>query len=519
MVRGRRRGARTLVELGARGGAAAALARRPIVLAPRRPGAAVAEAVAPRARELGVMLPYTPLHHLLLADAGVPLVMTSGNVSDEPIAFEDEDALRAAGRDRRPVPPARPADPHAHRRLGRARVGRRAGPLTLRRSRGYVPRGIALPGPRRRRSSPAAPSSRARSASPRARAPGSRTTSATCATPRRCGLRGRGRALRAAVRRSRPRSSPTTCTRSTSRRSTRSSARRRATSACSTTTRTSRRAWPNTASRGPAIGAIFDGTGYGTDGAVWGGELLVGDLGGFERAGHLRPVRMPGGEQAIRQPWRMACAWLQEALGEEPAPLRRRRSRALARRRLAGARRARRAADHEHGPAVRRRRRPLRDPARGHLRGPGRDRARGRRRARRPRPLRAAARPGSCSTPGRSCWRWRADLRAGTDPGVVAARFHDTVAAATAEACAAAASARGLGTAVLSGGVFPTAACSRARRRGCARRGCACSCPSVCRRATAAWPTGRRRSPPRGRRRARAQRGTRGERNVRVRIP
>ena len=111
-----------------------------------------------------------------------------------------------------------------------------------------------------------------------------------------------------------------------------------------------------------------------------------------------------------------------------------------------------------------------------------------------------------------------ADLRAGTDPGVVAARFHDTVAAATAEACAAAASGRGLGTVVLSGGVFANRRLLEGdRRRGCARRGCACSCPSASRRATAAWPTGRRRSRPRGRRRARAQRGTRGERNVRVR--
>ena len=65
---------------------------------PRRPTLPVAPSVAPRTRELGVMLPYSPLHHLLLADVGVPLVMTSGNVSDEPIAFEDDDALeRLAG--------------------------------------------------------------------------------------------------------------------------------------------------------------------------------------------------------------------------------------------------------------------------------------------------------------------------------------------------------------------------------------------------------------------------------------
>ena len=66
---------------------------------------------------------------------------------------------------------------------------------------------------------------------------------------------------------------------------------------------------------------IYDGTGYGTDGTVWGGELLAGGLEGFERAAHLWPVRLPGGERAIREPWRMACAWLTEIEGGEPAPL------------------------------------------------------------------------------------------------------------------------------------------------------------------------------------------------------
>jgi hydrogenase maturation protein HypF len=70
---------------------------------------------------------------------------------------------------------------------------------------------------------------------------------------------------------------------------------------------------------GPAVGAIFDGTGYGTDGTIWGGEILVGDLRGFERRGLLQPVRLPGGTAAIRESWRMACAWLAVAFGvEEP---------------------------------------------------------------------------------------------------------------------------------------------------------------------------------------------------------
>ena len=60
----------------------------------------------------------------------------------------------------------------------------------------------------------------------------------------------------------------------------------------------------------PVIGVTFDGTGFGTDGAVWGGEFLVGDYRQFRRAAHLRYVGMPGGEQAIREPWRMAVAHL-----------------------------------------------------------------------------------------------------------------------------------------------------------------------------------------------------------------
>jgi hydrogenase maturation protein HypF len=69
---------------------------------------------------------------------------------------------------------------------------------------------------------------------------------------------------------------------------------------------------------GPAVGAVFDGTGYGDDGTVWGGELLLGGLEDFERVGLMFPVRMPGGDAAVREPWRMACAWLTATFGERP---------------------------------------------------------------------------------------------------------------------------------------------------------------------------------------------------------
>ncbi|MHB2024372.1 MAG: Kae1-like domain-containing protein, partial [Mycobacteriales bacterium] len=66
---------------------------------------------------------------------------------------------------------------------------------------------------------------------------------------------------------------------------------------------------------GPVIGVAFDGTGYGTDATLWGGEILLADLAGFERVGHLAPVRLPGGVAAIRQPWRMAASYLHSVYG------------------------------------------------------------------------------------------------------------------------------------------------------------------------------------------------------------
>jgi hydrogenase maturation protein HypF len=66
---------------------------------------------------------------------------------------------------------------------------------------------------------------------------------------------------------------------------------------------------------GKVIGVAFDGTGYGTDGKIWGGEFLVADYNGFERRAHLRYVALPGGDAAVRQPWRMAMSYLRDTFG------------------------------------------------------------------------------------------------------------------------------------------------------------------------------------------------------------
>ena len=225
--------------------------RRPIVLLRKRPAGAVAEAVAPGNPWLGVMLPYTPLHHLLLrAVGGVPLVMTSGNRSDEPIAYRRRRRAGTAGRHRRPVPDPRPADPRPLRRLGDAgrRRGRAAGPAVARlrpaadRAAGRLP--AADPGGRR----PAQGDVR-----PRPRPAGVPQPPPGRPRPLRGvpGVREGRRPLRAALRRPARAASPTTCTPTTPRpryaRRARGAGGHRDCSPCSTIMRTWRAAWPRTA--------------------------------------------------------------------------------------------------------------------------------------------------------------------------------------------------------------------------------------------------------------------------------
>ncbi|HEY9462739.1 MAG TPA: carbamoyltransferase HypF, partial [Vicinamibacterales bacterium] len=134
--------AEPIVDLSVEARALLVSVERPIVIAPARPGSSIAAEVAPRNSTLGVMLPYTPLHHLLLRDSGRPLVMTSANMSEEPIVYRNDEAMqRLTGiadvilaHDREIV--TRCDDSVATVIAGR--------PLLLRRSRGYVPRAIDL---------------------------------------------------------------------------------------------------------------------------------------------------------------------------------------------------------------------------------------------------------------------------------------------------------------------------------------------------------------------------------------
>ena len=306
-------------------------AERPIVLGRRRPGAPVASAVAPRAPELGVMLPYTPLHHLLLADfnarrpgAGA-LVMTSGNLSDEPIAFRDEDALaRLAGIADLFLLHDREIETRTDDSVVRM-VQVPAGPqrLTLRRSRGYVPAPLSLPVPAQRPLLACGAEQKNTFCVARGGRAwvghhiGDLEDFATLEAFRHgvghfermfavepellvCDLHPDYLSTRYAVDRADVAGLEVICV------------QHHHAHLAGTLAEHGR--------TGPAVGAIFDGTGYGEDHTIWGGELLVGDLTGYERAGHLWPVPMPGGAAAVRQPWRMACSWLIAAFGHPHPP-------------------------------------------------------------------------------------------------------------------------------------------------------------------------------------------------------
>jgi hydrogenase maturation protein HypF len=289
-------------------------AGRPIVIARRRRGTATAPGIAPGSLWVGVMLPYTPLHHLLCSEVDGPLVMTSGNRSDEPIAFDDDDAReRLDGIADGVLSHDRPI----HRRCEDS-VVRAAFPI--RRSRGFAPHFLSLP------EEVAAPLI----------ATGAELKSTFCVA------RGREAFLsphlgdldtEAAYRAFRadldlylemlgvrpyliahdlhPDYLSTRWALEQDVERVGVQHHHAHAAAC----------LAENGESGPALALVFDGTGYGTDGTIWGGELLRCDLEGFERVAHLAPVPLAGGEAAIREPWRTAAAYLE--LSGRPVPFHR----------------------------------------------------------------------------------------------------------------------------------------------------------------------------------------------------
>jgi hydrogenase maturation protein HypF len=296
-------------------GAAASLLEshaRPIVLLPRLLEADVAASVAPGNRQLGIMLPYTPLHHVLLEAVGRPLVLTSGNISDEPIAYRDADALgRLAGIADAFLTHDRAIHIRTDDSVARAVGGR---PMLIRRSRGYVPEPFRVNGgfPRPVLACGAELKNTFCLAKERHAFVSHHIGDLENAETLRSFTEGIGHFTRlfditpeVVAYDLHPEYLSTKYALDLEGVDLVGVQHHHAhIASCLADNGIDR------STDGPVIGVAFDGTGYGTDGTIWGGEFLIADLAKFLRVGHLAQVPMPGGAAAIRQPWRMAAAYL-----------------------------------------------------------------------------------------------------------------------------------------------------------------------------------------------------------------
>ncbi len=307
-----------LAHLDAPAAALLAGSRRPIVLLARRAGAFLAPSVAPGNPDLGLLLPYTPVHTLLLGldeDAPGPraLVMTSGNRSGEPIVTDDDDALERLGgladawlRHDRPI--RVPCDDSVTRVVDGEE-------LPLRRSRGYAPLPVALPievgptlavGAEVKNTCAVGAGRYAWLSQHVGDMDDLRTLDAFADTQAHLQLL-TGVTPTALAADAHP-----------AYRSTGWARRARGDRPLRTVQHHHAHIASVMAEHGldgtrPVIGVAFDGTGYGSDGAVWGGEVLVADYAGFERVGHLAYVPLPGGDATVHRPYRMALAHLHAA--------------------------------------------------------------------------------------------------------------------------------------------------------------------------------------------------------------
>ena len=297
--------ARELAEVGEAAEKALSSRRRPIVLLPKKAG--LADAVAPGNRRIGLMLPYTPLHHLLLELTG-PIVLTSANVSDEPIVYRDDDLGRLKTITDAFLTHDRPI--HIRTDDSVVRITRGA-PQLQRRSRGYAPEPVRL--------------------NPEAKhhllGCGAELKNTFCLAKGRhafvshhIGDLENYETLKSfteginhfkhlfdinpvlVAHDLHPEYLSTKYALDQDVELLGVQHHHAHIAAC----------LADNNHQDPVLGVAFDGTGFGPDGTIWGGEFLLADLSGYQRLNHLRPVAMPGGAMAIRQPWRMAASYVDE---------------------------------------------------------------------------------------------------------------------------------------------------------------------------------------------------------------
>jgi hydrogenase maturation protein HypF len=290
--------------------------RRPVVLLERRHDAVLPEAVAPGVRTLGFMLPYSPLHHLILENLDRPLVMTSGNVSDEPVCYEDEDATKRLSNiadyfllhNRR-------IHLRADDSVTRVRGGRE---MILRRSRGYAP----------------APVKTAFKFEREILACGAELKNTFCLARDNYAFLSHHigdlenletlRSFTEGIEHYKqlfhlqpeivaydlhPEYLSTKYALAHDDVSNKVGVQHHHAHIAS--------CMADNRAEGEVIGVAMDGLGFGTDGRMWGGEFFVADFMDAERIAHLDYIALPGGAKAIREPWRMAAVYLHRALGDE----------------------------------------------------------------------------------------------------------------------------------------------------------------------------------------------------------
>ncbi len=297
--------------------------RRPIVVLGRRPDATISPAVAPSNNTIGVMLPYTPLHYLLFSDSPddppqfTALVMTSGNLSEEPIVISNQEAWERL----QPVADwfvfhnrdiyMRTDDSVVRTVEGRERV--------LRRSRGYVPHPVDLGVPLGE-----------------ILACGAELKNTFCLTKGTYAILSQHigdlenyetlvffeETLANLKKLFRVEPRAVAYDLHPNYMSSRFTLRLPIAQKVGVQHHHAHIASCMAENHlcGKVIGVAFDGTGYGTDGKIWGGEFLVADFAGFERRAHLRYVPLVGGDAAVRQPWRMALSYLRDTFGARSLP-------------------------------------------------------------------------------------------------------------------------------------------------------------------------------------------------------